>query len=577
MPSAKPPPRKPLSPAKSEHTHPGGPAPDVLEKARHELDATRVYDKSKARPRAEGPKLVVTAGPRKGGEFILSEPRTSVGRGSDNSVVIPDISVSRQHVVVEKQGERWVLLDQGSGNGTRVNGRPVDRHALQHGDQIAMGDTVVQFVEPGGAVAHGANTAQVSRLAAGKPAKRGSLKKRAPLYLAILAALALVLAVGMVRRAQRARFEAESAAGNESRALAAQRFDEGVALLKQGHWVEARDKLKIAAELDRRDPEIARYLESAEAEAPRAEALAAARAAMSRKDYAAARGALAGVPDDSALAEGVQQIQQELRAALETAVREARARAEAGDSRGAAELLEPVLAVEPSRADALAVKEAIGARKPPATAPPPRREERRRAVEAPPAADVAAILDSYLAGDLGAAIQKAESARSERTARLLRELKQFDSSCKDAQAKQQAKNFGGAIRAFEQAASADRAIAQGKEGKLAREVHKALGALHAQLAALQLGSDEALPAAATHLRAALQNDPANEQAQTGLHEVGERAKEIYLRGYVAKDSDAESARKAFKLVIETLPAGDETAEKARRWLDKLEGKVAKEE
>jgi hypothetical protein len=385
----------------------------------------------------------------------------------------------------------------------------------------------------------------------------------------------------MVRRAQRARLEAEVAAqGEESRALAQQRFQEGVALLKQGRWVEARDKLKIAAELDGQDPDIARYIETEEAEAPREQELATARAALSRKDYAAVRGALAGVPDDSALAEGAQKLQQQLRSALDASVREARARAESGDAQGAAELLDPVLAAEPSRPDALAVKEAISAQKRSA-APASRRErpeEQPRAVEAPPPApDVATVLEAYLSGDIGAAIEHAEGAQSPRAAKLLRDLKQFDAAYKDALAKQQAKNLGGAIRSFAQAAAADRAIAQGKEGRLGREVHKALASLHAQLGAAQLGSDDSLPVAALHLRAALQNDPGNEQAQSELRKITDRAKDIYLHGYVAKDSDAESARKNFKVVIDTLPQTDETAQKAKRWLDKLDGKVAKDE
>src|SRR3982074_1622721 len=111
MPAAKPPPRKPEVKAGPGH-------------------ATLGSHKHKAKPHGEPPKLVVTAGPRKGGEFALTTVRTTIGRGSDNVVVIPDISVSRQHVILEKQGERWVLLDQGSGNGTRVNGKPVDRYPL---------------------------------------------------------------------------------------------------------------------------------------------------------------------------------------------------------------------------------------------------------------------------------------------------------------------------------------------------------------------------------------------------------------------------------------------------------------
>ena len=53
--------------------------------------------------------------------------------------------------------------------------------------------------------------------------------------------------------------------------------------------------------------------------------------------------------------------------------------------------------------------------------------------------------------------------------------------------------------------------------------------------------------------------------------------ELYLRAYVAKDNDAEAARIGFKLVVDILPAGDATADKAKRWLEKLDGKGPKDE
>ena len=98
-----------------------------------------------------------------------------------------------------------------------------------------------------------------------------------------------------------------------------------------------------------------------------------------------------------------------------------------------------------------------------------------------------------------------------------------------------------------------------------------------QYATARADTDEGLPQAAQHLRAAVQNDPANEPAAQQLRQVTDRAREIYLRGYVDKDNDAEAARRAFRLVIDTLPSNDETALKAKKWLDKLDGKAAKEE
>src|SRR5438067_2107841 len=226
MPAPKPPQRK-LTPKETpvlpepppERTDPGGPSADVLAKAQKENppatpgpgDTTLVYDKNKGRPKGlDAARLVVTAGPRKGFEFALVESPTTIGRGSDNVMVVPDISVSRHHVRVERQGESWVVHDQGSGNGTRVNGKPVDRYPLQHGDEIEMGDTKVQFVEPGGVVVRGskpsipklkpvAPAAEEPETTNSKNAPPGTWKKRAPLYAAVLIALGILFAAGMVR------------------------------------------------------------------------------------------------------------------------------------------------------------------------------------------------------------------------------------------------------------------------------------------------------------------------------------------------------------------------------------------
>src|SRR5205814_8811613 len=156
---------------------------------------------------------------------------------------------------------------------------------------------------------------------------------------------------------------------------------------------------------------------------------------------------------------------QELRGAMDAGGGAARAKVESGDAAGAAEVLDPVLAAEPARADAVAVKDAIGSQRR-ASAPARREREEPRAVEPPPAApDVASILEAYLAGDIGAAIEHAEAAQSPRASRLLHDLKQFDSHYKDGLSKQQSKNTGGAIRAFDQAAAVDSSIVPCKEGR----------------------------------------------------------------------------------------------------------------
>lgn len=69
---------------------------------------------------------------------ILHSP-TRVGRLADNDIVLDDKRVSRHHAEVSKQGNRWVLRDIGSTNGTAVNGKIVREAVLKPGDTISLG------------------------------------------------------------------------------------------------------------------------------------------------------------------------------------------------------------------------------------------------------------------------------------------------------------------------------------------------------------------------------------------------------------------------------------------------------
>jgi hypothetical protein len=159
--------------------------------------------------------------------------------------------------------------------------------------------------------------------------------------------------------------------------------------------------------------------------------------------------------------------------------------------------------------------------------------------------------------------------------RTLRELRTFEAARHEAQAKTRAGDVDGAIRALEGADTVDRALAGDRvvDSEGGRQVRQALAQLHLQAAARDGGADDRrLPVAAAHLRAALACDGDNEAVQLQLAETLERAREIYLRGYVAKDSDPAAAREAFRVAAAALPPGDDTAQKARRWIERLEGR-----
>ncbi len=94
-------------------------------------------------------KVVVVSGVDDGRKFELTGRNVSVGRGMDNDIVLTDLAVSRRHLRIDKEGQSYFLQDQGSGNGTLLNGRDEDGRALlRHGDRIEIGNTVLRFEFP---------------------------------------------------------------------------------------------------------------------------------------------------------------------------------------------------------------------------------------------------------------------------------------------------------------------------------------------------------------------------------------------------------------------------------------------
>src|SRR5829696_8616158 len=93
------------------------------------------------------PRVVFIVGPLKGSAFELGEEALSVGRDSTNVVRLADSLLSRRHCRVEREGDRLLLTDLESLNGTFVNGRPVREHALAHGDRVTIGESCFIFLD----------------------------------------------------------------------------------------------------------------------------------------------------------------------------------------------------------------------------------------------------------------------------------------------------------------------------------------------------------------------------------------------------------------------------------------------
>jgi len=95
------------------------------------------------------PVLIVLRGAQLGRRYLLNEKRFVLGRRDNvSTLVIPgDPKISSRHCEIEHDGEgdRWLLRDAGSTNGTHLNGKPVETAELAEGDKLLLGDTFLKF------------------------------------------------------------------------------------------------------------------------------------------------------------------------------------------------------------------------------------------------------------------------------------------------------------------------------------------------------------------------------------------------------------------------------------------------
>ncbi len=91
--------------------------------------------------------LTVIRGRADLGVLAFIEGRAVLGRDPECEFPLLDHRVSRRHAtIMPLDGDRYLIQDLGSTNGTRVGGSLIaGPHLLQDGDKILLGDTVIRF------------------------------------------------------------------------------------------------------------------------------------------------------------------------------------------------------------------------------------------------------------------------------------------------------------------------------------------------------------------------------------------------------------------------------------------------
>jgi hypothetical protein len=128
-------------------------APDAVHvRSVPEMAAGRVEDETAVFrvPQPAGPIAVLWEQREDGrGRRIAIDGRPmTLGRASDNDVVLADSGVSRHHARMQGRGGALILTDLQSRNGSRVNGMVVSEVVLGPGDRIQLGATILLVDSP---------------------------------------------------------------------------------------------------------------------------------------------------------------------------------------------------------------------------------------------------------------------------------------------------------------------------------------------------------------------------------------------------------------------------------------------
>ncbi len=554
-----------------------------------------------------GTKLVCSAGPSAGSEFALEDGEYVIGRANDNPICIPDTSVSRKHVLIRRVGGGWAASDLGSGNGTLLNGEPLtDEMPLSHGDTLTLGDTELTFNDasnatmmmpmpsappprPGRSSTRSSAPAAAPAEAAGEeggalgaprrpparpdtrvrstrgraavtpadPAAQQRKKRLLILSAAVFVMLVGLLAVMKVQQQRDAEVEARNAQlAQERRAAMDALFQEAKNSIRDGKWLEAKEKLIELQELEPNYVQLPDYLARVEKEIPNQQALDAAKAALQKDELGPAAAALAKVSKDTQLFDTVRQLRTALKDKSEKRVRDALALLEQNQLDQARAITADVLAAEPEHRDAKVINEraerAIAIRDAPPPPPTPK--------EAPKPWDQA--VDRFRDGDLNGAMAMANACagKSSQCKALMAQMADFGNLYKkleDLDAK-------GLARLLD----LDKKITRGQGSKLSRNAGTRAANIFFKNASAAKASGQ-YGRAMDNAQRALQADPGHDGAKNIVAELRNKAKDLYLQAYALKDTSPEDAVPKFREVMAMTPSEDETHQKAKSWVEKL--------
>ena len=131
-----------------EETGPSYFAPTETDQTNPVMETTGTTNKGvEVEPAATGEnraRVVIINGDNAGAAYPL-KGMISIGRAESSTITVKDAKVSRQHSQIQQQGSEFMVVDLNSSNGTFVNNERIEEHVLSDGDEIRIGDCIMQF------------------------------------------------------------------------------------------------------------------------------------------------------------------------------------------------------------------------------------------------------------------------------------------------------------------------------------------------------------------------------------------------------------------------------------------------
>ena len=94
---------------------------------------------------AGAPKLTILSEQHRGKTFELTKDLYTVGRIEERDICIVDPTISTYHGSFTKSGNTYILKDNNSTNGSRVNNEPIVEKLLKNSDIIQLGDVEMLY------------------------------------------------------------------------------------------------------------------------------------------------------------------------------------------------------------------------------------------------------------------------------------------------------------------------------------------------------------------------------------------------------------------------------------------------